>query len=344
MKTTRIVAGVGFLVTGILALLSWRVMHAPAGAERWVRIELHDGTPLSHAAAMLADSGLIRHPRVFALWGRLAARDRSLQAGSYLLSVGMPPVEILDHLVRGQVISASVVVREGVTLTEIASLVHASASVDSAAFVRCCHNDSFIVSLGVSAPSLEGYLFPDTYSFSPGTRADRIASIMVSRLRAVLGSVDWDEELTRLSLHQILTLASIVEKETALPAERPMVAAVYLNRLAIGMKLDADPTVAYGLGKPGQRLALDDLRRPSAYNTYLNGGLPPGPICSPGLGSIKAVLHPDRTCRALYFVARGDGSHQFSETFAEHRMAIEDYRSDRPQRFLDGKAAKPILD
>jgi len=329
MRVAGIAAGGAVLLAAVALLLSWRIMHTPAGAERWVRFELRDGIGLARTAGMLADSGVIRHPRLFALWGRLAARDRSLQAGSYLLSAAMAPVEILDHLVRGQVISASVTLREGITLTEIASAIQTSSGVDSALFVRYCSSDSFIASLGISAPSLEGYLFPDTYSFSHSARADRIASIMVARMRAVLGSIDWDEELTRLSLHEILTLASIVEKETALPAERPMVAAVYLNRLAIGMKLDADPTVAYGLGKPGQRLTADDLRRPSPYNTYLNGGLPPGPICSPGLGSIRAALHPDRTCRALYFVARGDGSHQFSETFAEHRAAIQDYRRYR---------------
>jgi UPF0755 protein len=241
----------------------------------------------------------------------------------------MTPREILHYLVSGQVMSRPVTVPEGSTVLDVASILKATVGIDSTDFLRFCANDSFAASLGIASSSLEGYLFPDTYLFSSGTRPDRIASIMVARLRAVLDGTDWDEGLTQLSLHEILTLASIIEKETALPAERPTVAATYLNRLAIGMKLDADPTVAYGLGIPGRRLSLSDLRRPSPYNTYLNGGLPPGPICSPGLGSIEAVLHPDRSCRAFYFVARGDGSHQFSETFAEHRAAVREYRGSR---------------
>ncbi len=320
---------VALLVVGIVATLSWRMMHAPAGAERWVRFTVPEGVSLGRTAAMLADSGLLRHPLLFTAWGRLKCQDRNLQAGDYLFSASMTPVEILRHLVRGQVVSCSVTFPEGVTLLDIASALRASVGVDSAEFVRFCYSDSFIASLGLSAPSLEGYLFPDTYAFTHGARADRVASVMVGRLRAVLNGIDWDEELTGLSLHEILTLASIVEKETARASERPMVAAVYLNRLAIGMKLDADPTVAYGLGKPGKPPSTEDLRVPTPYNTYLQAGLPPGPICSPGLGSIMAVLHPDRSCKALFFVARGDGTHEFSETFSDHLAAIQTYRRGR---------------
>lgn len=318
--------GAALLSVAITVALMWRMMSTPAGADRWVRFDLPDGIPLSEAAGMLADSGLVRHPDVLAVWGRLNRRDRRIQAGAYLLSSAMTPREILDHLVRGQVISTSVTLPEGIMMAEIASALQAVVGVDSLQFMEICRSDSFLTTLGVSAASLEGYLYPDTYSFRLNARADRVASVMVARLRAVLGSIEWDEGLTRLSLHEILTLASIVEKETSLPMERPMVAAVYLNRLAIGMKLDADPTVAYGLGLVGRRLTYADLRQPTPYNTYLSRGLPPGPICSPGLGSIRAVLHPDRACRALFFVARGDGSHHFSETFAEHRIAVREYR------------------
>ncbi|MBN1426068.1 endolytic transglycosylase MltG [Candidatus Fermentibacteria bacterium] len=329
MRVMTLIAASTLLVAVISVAMVWRIMTTPAGAERWVRFDLSNGVTLSEAAAMLADSGLIRHPDVLRLWGRLSRKDRVIQAGPYLLSSAMSPQEILDHLARGQVIATSVTLPEGIMMVEIASALQASVGVDSAQFMRICTSDSFIATLGFSAASLEGYLFPDTYSFRLNARADRIASVMVARLRAMLGSIDWDEGLTRLSFHEILTLASIVEKETSLPRERPMVAAVYLNRMAIGMKLDADPTVAYGLGLVGRRLTYADLRRPSPYNTYLNRGLPPGPICSPGLGSIKAVLHPDRSCRALFFVARGDGSHEFSETFSAHRAAIRESRAAR---------------
>lgn len=321
-----------FLLLGLVLLgttMLWKELHTPAGSEGWVRVELPRGASLQRAAALLADRGLLAHPRAFVLWARVTGNAKRLQAGAYLLSPTMTPLEILERIVSGQIITLSFTIPEGSTMREIASTILRETGIDSAGFLSHCENDSFIRSLGVHASTLEGYLFPDTYTISSRAQPDRVAAMMVARLRGLLEQLEWDEELTGMTLHQILTLAAIVEKETRLPEERPQVAAVYLNRLRIGMKLDADPTVLYSMGGDRKRLTYEDLRFPSPYNTYLHAGLPPGPICSPGLGCIRAVLHPARDCDALFFVAKGDGSHVFSRTFSAHNRAVRRYRNSR---------------
>jgi UPF0755 protein len=327
----RTIFAIAVLVTLVVAIgLFYRqYLATPAGDEAWVRIELPEGIDAADVALMLSRNGLVEHPRALALYARIMGKDRELQAGSYLLSRSMTPLEILERLVEGQVVTVEFTVPEGATMRTIASIVQTMAGVDSMQFMNHCTSDSFSQSLGVTAGNLEGYLFPDTYTITWGARADRVAAMMVARLMALLTNMEWDEELTQLSRHEILTLASIVEKEAQVPRERTMIAAVYLNRLRLGMKLDADPTVAYALGGGPRRLTYDDLSTPSPYNTYLNPGLPPGPICSPGLGCINAVVHPDRACKALYFVAAGDGSHVFSRTYAEHLRAVRRYRASR---------------
>lgn len=320
-----------------------RMVHQPTGEERWVMVHIPPQATCNQALELLADSGLVRFPRATAWWARVRGLDRRIQAGAYLLSPSMTPDEILHRLAKGLVAAVSVTIPEGSTIRDIASLLQLHAGIDSAAFVAHCRSESLLQALGVHASSLEGYLFPDTYRLTPGASPAQVASLMVSRLREVMEGISWDEELVGLTLHQILTLASIVEKETAVSAERPKVAAVYLNRLAMGMKLDADPTVAYGLDKVGARLSWNDLKIPTPYNTYLNRGLPPGPICSPGLGSIQAVLHPDRSCDALYFVAKGDGTHHFSRTFGEHRHAVQYYRRGIRLNEVDSTGADSFL-
>jgi len=327
----RTVAVIAVLVVALVAMgLAYReYLATPAGPEEWVRVELQKGIGTNDIARLLEDRGLLKHPNAFVIYSRITGKDRRIQAGSYLLSCSMAPLEILDRLVKGQVVTMAFTVPEGTIMRNIASIVQAAAGVDSAQFMHFCTSDSFARSLGVHAPNLEGYLFPDTYTITWGARPDRVAAMMVARLTALLADMEWDEELTRLSRHEILTLASIVEKEAHVPEERPKIAAVYLNRLRMGMKLDADPTIVYALGGTVRRLTYDDLKTPSPYNTYLNPGLPPGPICSPGLGCIRAVVHPDRMCRSLYFVATGDGSHVFSRTYAEHLRAVRRYRASQ---------------
>jgi UPF0755 protein len=199
-----------------------------------------------------------------------------------------------------------------------------------ASFDSLAHDRAFLDTLGITAPSLEGYLAPDTYEFLPGTSPEVAFRTMVRRTQSVLeqAAAGRDSLPLGLSLHQLLILASIVEAEAEHDDERPRIARVYLNRLQRGMRLQADPTVGYALGRgPRVRLYLRDLATTSPYNTYLHEGLPPGPICNPGRASIVAVMDPTAGDKALYFVARGDGRHAFAETYSGHLANIKMVRT-----------------
>jgi UPF0755 protein len=200
---------------------------------------------------------------------------------------------------------------------------------DPEELIRLAHDDAFVRSLGVEAASLEGYLFPDTYKFARHTRPKDILREMVAGLRNVLTpDLLQRAQDIHMSVHQVLTLASVVEKETGAESERPLIASVFHNRLLRHIPLQSDPTVIYGLERFDGNIRKKDLDTPSPYNTYRVRGLPPGPIASPGLGSIRAVLYPAST-KHLYFVSRNDGTHQFSATLAEHNRAVDKYQRHR---------------
>jgi UPF0755 protein len=217
-------------------------------------------------------------------------------------------------------------VPEGLTVREVGALLAARglASVDE---VRCLASDpEFLLAAGVPGPQLEGFLFPDTYRFAPTAGPSEILETMVRRFHERFDAERWRRTAERaLSINQVVTLASIIEKETGKAAERPLIAAVFTNRLRIGMPLQSDPTVIYGIPDFGGDLTRADLTRFSPYNTYVVGGLPPGPIANPGLASIDAALAPADS-GALYFVSRNDGSHEFSTTLAEHNRAVARYQ------------------
>jgi UPF0755 protein len=281
----------------------------------------------------LAEQGLVRDARALALFAWLRRDDRRVHAGTYEVSPGERARDILEKLVSGDVYHVAITVPEGLMHREIAGVVAESIPVDSSAFYALGADETLRTELGIEGPALEGYLFPDTYRVPWGTDAEAVTRVMVRRLDEV-----FDEDAQRrakeigLTRHQVLTLASIVEAETRLAEELPMVAAVYHNRLRKGMRLEADPTVAYAKGGYRGRLFYKDLEIDSPYNTYRNSGLPPGPICSPGEAAIRAVLHPDVESQAIYFVARGDGSHIFSLTLQEHLAAVRKVRAQRGQR------------
>lgn len=329
MKRLVIILVIILMIAGSLCWYSWHEFTKPGKGDTRVQVEIPRGSTLTGVADILKEKGLIRSTGHFILWTRIKGHAHELQAGEYMLSSGMSSRDLLNHIIEGRIITVTVTIPEGYTMKEIASVLAARTEIDSVAFLAWCSNDSFARSLGIHTDMLEGYLFPDTYTFSPHADPDRVAAMMVARLRGLLSQIEWDEGFVGLTLHQIITLASIVEKEARIPSERPMVAAVYLNRLRRGMKLDADPTVIYALGGNVDRLTYDDLKVSSPYNTYLYPGLPPGPICSPGIGCIRAVIFPEKDFHALYFVARGDGSHVFSRTFAEHSRAVREYRNQR---------------
>jgi UPF0755 protein len=288
------------------------------------------GQSLMSVAEEMKRVGLLHSTVGFHVLARLMHLDRSIKAGQYSFRLGTTVPELLRLYSRGMSGMDFVTIPEGLTLTEVSLLLSNHLGVPVAAFDSLAHDHSFLDSLGITAPSLEGYLAPDTYEFLPGTSPEVAFRTMVRRTQSVLeqAAAGRDSLPLGLTLHQLLILASIVEAEAEHDDERPRIARVYLNRLQRGMRLQADPTVGYALGRgPRVRLYLRDLATTSPYNTYLHEGLPPGPICNPGRASIVAVMDPTAGDKALYFVARGDGRHAFAETYSGHLANIKMVRT-----------------
>ncbi|HEX5132501.1 MAG TPA: endolytic transglycosylase MltG [Candidatus Krumholzibacteria bacterium] len=307
----------------------------PAG-ER-VRITVGPGEGFKSVMHDLTAAHLVKRAWTFEFFTRVQGHDRHIKRGTYEFTVGSPPVDVLRALVHGDILAVRVTVPEGFTSWQIAGAFR-SVGVDSLDMLAAIHDPELLAALRVPVSSLEGYLFPDTYLVPYGSSAQDVVGQMLHRL-----SAEWTPGFARranelnLSRHQVLTLASIVEAEAQVAEERPKVSAVYHNRLARGMRLEADPTVAYAMGGFRGRLYYKDLDIDSPYNTYRHAGLPPGPICSPGGSALHATLYPDPGERALYFVARGDGRHVFSETLREHNAAVQEWRRTR-SRMAGGEA------
>ncbi len=290
------------------------------------------GQSLPRVAAELQRQGLIRSSAGFLVLARLMRLDRRIKAGQYSFVRGMTVPALLRALERGMYGLDLLTVPEGLTLREVAALLERRIGMPAEAIDSLGHDPVFLDSLGITAPSIEGWLAPDSYEWLPGTAPEVVLRTMVARTRdrVARATAGRDSLPFGFGPHELLTLASIVEAEAQVDSERPRIARVYLNRIAIGMRLQADPTVGFALGRgPRSRLTLRDLRFESPYNTYLNDGLPPGPICSPGQASIDAVVSPDPDSRDLYFVARGDGQHFFAQTYAQHLANIESARALR---------------
>jgi UPF0755 protein len=300
------------------------ILYGDAAGPDPVRVEIPAGASLADIAGRLSSAGVVRHPFVFRRYAALAHFDRQVRAGEYEFVAGESYRRILERLRQGDILQVKVTVPEGLTCREVADLVHRKIGIDRDEFLRITEDPELLRRQGIDSPSLEGYLFPDTYFFPTKVKAQEVLETMLQRF-----FVAWTpahEERARaiaLTRGQVLTLASIIEGEALLDSERPRISAVYHNRLQRDMLLQADPTVLYALGGERRRVLYRDLRVVSPYNTYVNRGLPPGPICNPGLRSIEAALAPLRGVDELYFVAARDGSgrHVFSRTFGEHETA-----------------------
>ena len=281
-------------------------------------------------ARHLAEQGVIRSQVVFVGLSLFRGTARSLKAGEYEVPRGAPLLAVLQLLETGRVKPHLLVLPEGFTIRDLARQIEAEGIAPAADVVRAAGSARLAWSLGIESDSLEGYLFPDTYQVTKGTRVEEILGRMVQRFRDRAGTADVVARARQrgLSLHRLVTLASIVEKEAALAAERPIIARVFLNRLRLDMPLQADPTVAYGLAKEGQSPTREDLQVDHPFNTYKHRGLPPGPIGNPGRSAIDAVLEPANVTY-LYFVAVDDRSHHFSTTLEEHNQAVARYRQYR---------------
>lgn len=289
------------------------------------------GASFRAATDSLVNAGVINNDLLFRIYARLKGQDRGIKPGVYLIPPRSHWGAVIDLISDATNSIKRLTIPEGYTLREISPLLASHLEVHPDSVEAALNAPDIISKVDSSLGSLEGYLFPDTYIFPPGTSARDAVSQMTRRF-----ILDWKPEYNAraaalgLSRHEVMTVASIVEKEARVAAERPVIAAVYLNRLRIGMPLQADPTVQYARGSHTNRVLYEDLRIDSKYNTYLYPGLPPGPIASPGSASIAATLAP-ADVPYLFFVARADGSHIFTNTFAEHTAAIRSVRSNRPE-------------
>jgi UPF0755 protein len=278
-------------------------------------------------AKQLARENLIRSSMMFQLMSRFSGVSRDLKAGTYQLSGSMTLMHIIDQLKAGRVETRRFVVPEGLTIAQIGQLWESEGFGTKEAFARSASAPQWRAKFRIEGETLEGYLFPNTYQLADGTPPHKHIEMMLNIFyRSWTPRLSEEAESLQLSTHEVVTLASIVEKEAKHAHERPLISAVYHNRLRRGWRLEADPTVLYALGNPKRRLTRVDLEVDSPYNTYLHKGLPPGPICNPGMDSIFAALRPISTSH-LYFVAIDDGKHHFSTTFREHQKMIRQIKA-----------------
>lgn len=320
-----------FLGVAALALVGWdfyRYLRAPGPTrgDQVIRIQIPPGATLRQVIDLLAAHGVISQPDKFRYLVEWKGVSTRIQAGEFEFAPGLRPEEVLALLVAGRPVLYSITIPEGYNLVQIAKVLDQTGIWSGEKFLALAQDPAFAASLGIPYSSLEGYLFPETYKFPRSAAETEIIRTMVRRMEKEF-TPEAEETMRRMgfSRHEVLTLASIVEKETARPEERPLIAAVFLNRLRRGMRLDSDPTVIYGLPHFDGNLTRQDLATPTPYNTYRLPGLPPGPIASPGHEAIQAVLHPAGT-DYLYFVSRGDGSHEFSRNYRDHRRAVDRFQ------------------
>ncbi|HVR95429.1 MAG TPA: endolytic transglycosylase MltG [Thermoanaerobaculia bacterium] len=334
----RVLTGLGILLLLLLipvgmGLWSWWKLQRPyqgyAGEERLVAVE--PGMGVSQALDLLEHEGVLADAKLARSYLIYFMGDPKIQAGEYRFRGPMTTAQVLRKLVRGDVVTRSVTLVEGLTLEETAAQLAAKGFGRREVFLELMRSPELIADLDPEASDLEGYLFPETYSFANGTGEKEVVATLVKTFRR-----GYEREVRpRLrqsgggrTLRQVLTLASIVEKEAQVADERPLIAGVYHNRLERGIGLAADPTVIYALKRLGRwngNIRREDLRLDSPYNTYRYAGLPPGPICSPGLASLAAAAAP-APVPYLYFVSRNDGTHVFSETLAEHNRNVEQWQ------------------
>jgi UPF0755 protein len=326
MRLRVAIASLGAGFFGASAVVIWASLSAgpilpPGGASVVVR----EGDRTAEIARRLESAEIVRSALLFRVWARLTGRDRAMQPGIYRFATAGDMGSVLQTLAAG-IEPIEVTIPEGRTVREIAAVL-AARGLGSAESFHCFASDpEFLLAAGVPGPQLEGYLFPDTYRFAPDMGPGEMLEAMVRRFHERFDADRHHRAAGRhLSVNQVVTLASIIEKETGKPGERPVIAAVFTNRLRLGMPLQSDPTVIYAIPDFNGDLTRADLARPSPYNTYVTGGLPPGPIANPGLAAIDAALAPADS-PALYFVSRNDGSHEFSATLSEHNRAVARYQ------------------
>ena len=354
-RAAKIVSSTALLMLVVGGVLAWKALRyadTPAGGQHEAKITVEKGTSLGEIAKRLAAKHIIDYPSWFRFYANERGLAQKIRAGQYPLSSSMTPRQVLDKLVEGvPVEEVAVTIPEGKNLLQVAELLEGAGVTTAADAEKAARDPALAKQLGLPGDSLEGYLFPDTYRFHPGMPAAKVLAALVKHAREVYAELKAKHQTGFAALQknykfgdrEVVLMASLVEKETAEPAERPRIAGVFLNRLRLPTfvphLLQTDPTIVYGCTVPLKksaackkwegrirRIHLDD--RDNLYNTYTHAGLPPGPISNPGRAALEAVLSPDET-PFLYFVSKNDGTHYFSKTRAEHEAAVEKYQKHR---------------
>jgi UPF0755 protein len=328
----RLLFATALAIAALLAAGAYELKQAlsPVAAEAEpVFFEVARGASLQTIAERLEAGGLVRNADAVEILARYRGLENALRAGEYRLSPASTPDEILDALALGRVVTYEVVVPEGFTAAMIAERLEAANLANAAEFLVWVRDPASTSAHGVEGTSLEGYLFPETYRLPHGLTPRETAAVFVDQFLEVWRELEPRARERNLSMNEAVTLASIVEKETGVPEERALIAAVFRNRLKRGMRLETDPTVIYGIPDFDGNLRRSDLEDPdNPYNTYRIAGLPPGPIASPGRDALAAVVDP-ADVDYLYFVSRNDGTHRFSRTYREHLLAVNEFQTRR---------------
>ncbi len=322
-----ITLALSFVLLVVIALAGYDyLVTTPNKGGQIKTIIIKKGETLRKTADRLEKAGLIKSALMFEMEARRTGADEKIRAGEYRLDGRSSIRDVLQTLLSGRVVLYRVTIPEGFDVSQIAELLDAKKMVGKNVFLKITRNRTFLKQSGIEADTAEGYLFPETYLFSRNVTAKEVAQTMIKMFHQQISKIEGIKNLAGKKLHELITLASLVEKESALPEERAVIASVYTNRLAKGMLLQCDPTVIYALPNFDGNIHKRDLDIDSPYNTYRYPGLPPGPIANPGLSSIKAALHPAKT-NYLYFVAKkAGGAHYFSRTLKEHNNAVIKYQ------------------
>jgi UPF0755 protein len=325
----------GFLFLFFIFALYWLLFTPPSQTASTKVIFIKKGSHLKKVSEVLEQEGIIKHRQIFVFLTTILGKKTKVKAGEYEFHTPMLPLEVLDALVKGQVKRHLVTIPEGYTLSQVARLLEGLNLVEKKGLLQKASSPAFINALGLSqlaGPTLEGFLFPDTYHLFREMDPEEVIQTMVYQFKKVFGP-DLVHRASELgfSEREAVILASIIEKETPLPEEKPLISAVFHNRLKKKIPLQSDPTVIYGIKNFNGNLTKEDLMRPTPYNTYLMVGLPPTPICNPGKESLLAAVHP-APVPYLYFVSKNDGSHYFSSEIEEHNRAVWKYQKKRSPR------------
>ena len=334
----------GTSIAGIWGVWNYLINQPASLKGEEVVFEIEPGSAFVTIAKNLQSKGLIKNAGMFRIYSRITRQDSKVKTGEYLLNTNMRPSDILVIISSGKSIERKITISEGLNIFEIAELFEAGGLCSKSLFLEKVKNKELIKKLlGEEVNSLEGYLYPETYSYTKYTLADDLIEMMVKSALIKFKDIEDQAAVVGFKRHQVFTLASIVEKETGAPEERPLISSVFHNRLRKNMLLQTDPTIIYGkaikYGKLEISITKEDIHAPTEYNTYVVKGLPPGPIANPGIEALKAAVNPAQS-DYLFFVSKNDGTHTFTQEYKDHQKAVKDFQQNKKAR--EGKSWRDL--